>query len=300
MDDVLSSDRLKKRIESLSSGISELTLVTAYIKLSAVKWLASLLQDDVKLNIVARLNPQDIISGASDIDAIEIALDKGWSCFRLPELHAKLYLINNKKLFVGSANFTARGLLLYGTGNLEATIEVDASIDHIDFINTILSKSVCISFENLIEIKRQIEKFRSSKQESDLYWDEDVPNLVKMWSADFPWSTVHHLLHNDNHHDRELFGVKLSDDEIQLERKFKRSKAFLWLYSQLTQTENGELFFGRLSSILHDALLDDPSLYRKDVKILLINLLDYCKCHANDVIIIDRPGHSERVRLIDK
>lgn len=299
MDDILSSDRLKKRIESLSSGISELTLLTAYIKLSAIKWLVSLLRDDVKLNIVARLNPQDIISGASDIDAIELALSKGWSCFRLPELHAKLYLINNNKLFVGSANFTAHGFLLYGIGNLEATIEVDASISHIDFINTIISKSIRISLEKLVEIKRQIANFESSKQENDLYWDEDVPNLVEIWSADFPWSTAYHLFHDDNHHDRELFGVKLSDDEVQLERKFKKSKAFLWLHSQLIQTEDGELFFGRLSSILHNALLDDPSLYRKDVKILLSNLLDYSKCYATDVVIIDRPSYSERVRLID-
>lgn len=300
MNKLLSGDDLKERLESLSSDISELTLVTAYIKLSAVKWLVSFLRDDIKLNIVARLNPQDIISGASDIDAIELALSNGWSCFRLPELHAKLYLINNNKLFVGSANFTMRGLLLYGSGNLEAIVEIDVTSNHIDFINKIISKSTSISSEKLVEMRRQIENFVLSKKENDLYWNEDIPNLVEMWSADFPWSTSHHLFHHDNWHDRELLGVTLSDDEIQLERKFKKSKAFLWLFSQLTQAESGELFFGQLSSILHNALLDDPSLYRKDVKILLINLLDYSKCYANDVVMIDRPSYSERVKLIDK
>ena len=299
MDKLLSGDDLRARLESISSDISEFTLVTAYIKYNAVEWLASLLKKDVKINLVARLSPQDIVNGSSDIGAIEFALNEGWTCYRFPELHAKLYLINNKTLFVGSSNFTSRGLLLYGAGNLEATIEIDAMQSHIDFINKIISKSICLSPDNIIKMKEIIEK-STLIQETSFYWDEDFDSLIEIWSSDFPWLSAECLLNTDNIHDRDLFGVNSSDDEMAIRIKFKKSKSFLWLQSQLAQADNTIVFFGRISSILHNTLQDDPSLYRKDVKSLLTNLLSYCNYYANDIVIIDRPNHSQRIRLVDK
>lgn len=300
MDRLLSGNDLKVRIESLSSEVSELTLVTAYIKRNAVDWLASLLKSNTKVNIITRITPQDILSGASDIDAIEFAIKKNWACFRLSELHAKLYLINNKKLFVGSANFTSRGLLLYGSGNLEATIEVDVHQSHIDFIDKILSKSTPLYLKTIIEMKNYLQKCASSNQEPSYYWDDDLFSPKELWSSDLPWLSAQYLLDDKNFHDRDLFNIEFSDNEKKIREKFKKSRGFLWLCSQLNYCDNRVIFFGKLSSILHDALQDDPSLYRKDVKMLLSNLLSYCNCYASDLVVIDRPNYSERITLLEK
>jgi len=46
---------------------------------------------------------------------------------------------------------------------------------------------------------------------------------------------------------------------------------------------------------LHDAFIDDPRPYRKDVKQLLNNLLSWIKILDIEDIKIDRPNHSERI-----
>ena len=38
-----------------------------------------------------------------------------------------------------------------------------------------------------------------------------------------------------------------------------------------------KLYFGKLSSIIQNSLLDDPRPYRQDVKLLQINLVRYIK-----------------------
>ena len=66
---------------------------------------------------------------------------------------------------------------------------------------------------------------------------------------------------------------------------------------QTVKGHDGEIYFGELSSILHNTIVSDPKPYRKDVKLLLANLLSIVEELDMDELIIDRPSHSQRVRL---
>ena len=48
---------------------------------------------------------------------------------------------------------------------------------------------------------------------------------------------------------------------------------------------------------MHNALIIDPKLYRRDVKQMLANLLDLIEKLGMEEIIIDRPNHSQRIRV---
>ena len=68
---------------------------------------------------------------------------------------------------------------------------------------------------------------------------------------------------------------------------------------QLNKSENQEIYFGHLSSIIHDSLLDDPTPYRQNVKKLQVNLYSFLKYYKPNNIIIDIPKtRSERIKLV--
>ena len=57
------------------------------------------------------------------------------------------------------------------------------------------------------------------------------------------------------------------------------------------------MYFGQLTAELHDALVEDPKPYRKDVKTLLANLLAWAQTLRMEEVVIDKPSHSQRARL---
>ena len=54
------------------------------------------------------------------------------------------------------------------------------------------------------------------------------------------------------------------------------------------------MYFGQLTAELHDALVEDPKPYRKDVK----TLLAWAQALQMEEVVIDKPSHSQRVRLV--
>ena len=103
-------------------------------------------------------------------------------------------------------------------------------------------------------------------------------------------------------HDLELFGLlgyKHLNLEKDLKESFLQSKIFNWLIKRLQNEENKEIYFGRLSSIIHDCLVDDPKPYRQDVKLLQANLYSYIKYFQPTKVKYDQPNVSERIRLND-
>jgi len=102
-------------------------------------------------------------------------------------------------------------------------------------------------------------------------------------------------------HDLDLFGltnIKKDDLEKKLKESFLQSKIFNWLIRKLEVEDNKEIYFGRLSAIIHDGLVDDPKPYRQDVKLLQANLYSYVKYFKPNNILYDQPNVSERIKLI--
>ena len=67
---------------------------------------------------------------------------------------------------------------------------------------------------------------------------------------------------------------------------------------KIKKQENKEIYFGDLSSLIHNSLLDDPKPYRKEVKDLQANLYSFLKILDLEEIKIDQPNVSERIILI--
>ena len=297
---ILSSIEFQTRLSDSVTGSRKVEILSGYLTNPAVAWLSKLIPNSCKVSLVSSLTVADLISGASDLSAVEDAIVKGWSVFALPRLHAKVYLIDDSKVFVGSSNFTANGLKLYGTGNIEGTVELEATQSHLEFVLNILNQSVQVDLSTLKKMEAFLKCIDQVKMNNDQQdWPDDFFAKKKgLWVHDLFWYAPEDLFKADNSHDRELLSL-VGQSATEISNCFKRTKVYSWLLRNLESSKDAELYFGELSAKLHSALLDDPGPYRRNVKEYLSELLAYCSIYASDNIIVDRPNYSQRVRLLN-
>ena len=138
----------------------------------------------------------------------------------------------------------------------------------------------------------------------DVIKNKFVEKYNKLWVHNFPWANANELLALDNlsdnaNHDLELLGLNKDNFNSDLiKQNLLNSRVYNWLINQIKKQENEEIYFGNLSSIIHNSLLDDPTPYRKNVKELQANLYSYIKVFLKNEIDIDVPyKKSERLRL---
>jgi hypothetical protein len=303
---------------SLSAARTSLSLISAYMTTAGVEWVLERLNPAVSsCRAMARWDCGDLVSGSSDMGVYELLRDKGGRFFMLPDLHAKVALVDGLDLFVSSANITGAGLRLVPGGNREIGVRGAASPDDVAIIDAMFDEATEITPDLFDEIRGVVERLRrdAEPRARDRWPAELLKKLEKgprrLWVAELPWSSPGELRvaaeEGDDgggasmRHDLALFGIDLesypSSGVEALQSGFLNSRAWRWLIARLNETEGGELYFGRLTEILHNSLLDDPRPYRQDVKRLVANLLDWASDFGGAVVAVDRPNHSQRVRL---
>ena len=299
---------------ALENSTKSVIILSAYVKAIGVKWLKEKIgEKDIKCTIVARWDKGDLAQGSSDLECYSLAKENGWTFKVLKDLHAKVMLVDDDMLFVGSPNLTGRGMSLVPVANQEIGIKVQALEEDLKIINQLIDDAVLVNdaiIKELEEWKKNLPKIEKPKIPNfpQIVNDSFKEKFNKLWVNNFPWSNIQYLLENvdkkeDNIiHDLDLFGltnVSKKDLEKELNESFLQSKIFNWLIKKLEAEENKEIYFGRLSSIIHDGLVDDPKPYRQDVKLLQANLYDYIKYFKPVNIICDQPNFSERLSLKD-
>jgi HKD family nuclease len=292
---ILSSDDLRVQLQDEFNNANEIILLSAYLTEEAVDWLLNDLSKSSNVTLVGRFLPSDFACGASAIKAVSKALNNGCKVACLPDLHAKIYVIDRQKMFVGSANFTSNGLKLHGQGNLEASIEAEVSEQNLEFVDKIVSNAVSINHAILADMEKYVEKNKNVLKSEKTYtkWPSNIlPRDLKIWVTNFPWLNLSEESREESaiKHDKYEFGDN--------QEMFFSSKAYNWLCSVLKEKESQEIYYGELSAKLHNDLIDDPKPYRKEVKMLLSNLLTYVEKYAGNEIEVDRPDHSQHIKLI--
>ncbi|MBT3511052.1 MAG: NgoFVII family restriction endonuclease [Nitrospina sp.] len=303
---ILSGNNLKERLSEVIPEANSLTVVSAYITKPAVEWLVHHTSSNCSTVLIGRFSPNDLSMGSSDTASIRLALSKGWTVKCLSVLHAKIYLCDRNAMFVGSANLTTNGLKIYGSGNLEACVEVSPIEDNIKFVKKINAEAQPITIEVLEKMEAFIDKNPTitNRVETSSIWPEDIlPREDSIWVYDFPWANLsepERTTEQSLKHDIEALGIVDSSNKTEAAIAFQGTKVFHWLLKKLKESDSRETYFGNLTAALHNDLNDDPTPYRRDVKNLLSNLLSYCQKYTQELIVIDRPSHSQRIKLISE
>ena len=95
------------RLLATTSGV--VRIVSPYVTESSI--LGNVGDRDVRL--LTAVNKEDIVFGATSLDALQCLIDNGVECRSMPDdptLHAKVYIFGSESALVTSANFTRRAL----------------------------------------------------------------------------------------------------------------------------------------------------------------------------------------------
>ncbi len=250
--------------------------------------------------ILVRFRLSDLISGATDFKILEYCLSNGWKVFIRFDLHAKTYIVDNSRGIIGSANMTASGLELKNYGNYEMASFVKVEKDDIHKIESLFENSIKVTDEIIRIMRMQYEEAKENgKNVESSEWSDDIKNLAQpkvntLFSYDLPETDRT----NFSYGEKITFLDVVYDGNIEnIRNAFLSSNCYKWLINVL-QKNDGCLYFGELSQKLHDSIVSDPKPYRKDVKLLLSNFLSWIQKLDIVNVVVDRPNHSQRVRLI--
>lgn len=287
-------DSVKKELQHATSSVR---IITAYCKASSFMYLNKCINDDVTdKKLLIRFRMDDILKGSTDFEVIENGFNNGWDVYVRFDLHAKTYIVDNKRGIVGSANATNAGLSIGKNGNMEIATLVDIEPGDIEKIEKLYNDAIRMKPEILDSMRRQIETANNRKIQEVYRWDISIENLFKphidvLFSHELPETCV--LIEGEYIN----FMDEIYDGNIEkLKMAFRWSNAYLWLLMILKEND-GCMYFGALSEKLHNTLVSDPKPYRKDVKTMLSNLLYWIEQLNMEEIIIDKPNYSQRIRL---
>lgn len=283
--------------QELQLATSSVRIITAYCKEHTLRYLNECISSSVnEKKLLVRFRIDDVLKGSTDFGILDYAVDEGWKVYIRFDLHAKTYVVDNKRGLVGSANATNLGLNIGKSGNMEIATLVDVEPNDIEKINKLFDDAIFVNDEILAKLKEQMSSIERNECTIGHNWD---PSISKLFNPHIETLFSYELPEDFLLTDGEYFSFldeKYTGDKGKFRESLRWSNAYLWLLGML-KANGGCMFFGAISEQLHNTLISDPKPYRRDVKHMLANLLELIQKLEMDEIVIDRPNYSQRVRL---
>jgi hypothetical protein len=291
---------------ALSKARYKVRIYSAFIKRDGLEYLSKAVSDEVlDVEVVARWQKQDLLVGASDLDVYEFCQEQGWRFGVHPTIHAKLTIIDDQSAFLGSANVTSRGLNIQCAGNFEVgtALEVD-SLD-LDRVKKMESEVTWIDRELFDQIENDLKNCPATDIATDTHtrWSFELYKALgsavgDLWIMDLPFGFPSLIFEGTESalHDRAMFCIPLNATEMEIGEAFRQSEIYQYLLALLDESD--DINFGKLSFIIHSAVIDDPKPYRKAIKELVSNLYAWCDAHGSDVLIL-KHRHTRSMRRKD-
>jgi len=296
---ILSAEIIEIIEKELVSATQSVHIITAFCKENAFEFINNFTNHEIQdKKILVRFRLSDIVSGVTDFNIYNVCKTNGWKLYINLDLHAKTYLFDKKRCILGSANLTNKGFSLEGQGNEELSGIFDLDIEDVCKVEALFRNSILMTDEMFNRMATDLASVSVEKKSST--WGREILELCKMalntlFSYELPQKELPCDYLGCSIDFLELDST-WTYDEVKI--KFRHSKVYRWLCEKL-RGNGGEMFFGAISSELHNALISDPKPYRKDVKEYLINLLRWIEYFDYADIIIDRPNYSQRVKLVE-
>jgi len=306
---------LNPQIEEFIQQSSSLFIFVPYIKLNS---LTNLLENNLSCKtIVVRWEPKDLIVGASDPEVYELCKQKGIQLFRNSRLHLKAFVDEYKKCLLGSANISSRALNNPETKkyNYElATILDNLSFEDRLYFSIILNESMLITDSIYDQIMAQLpSKRKEFPNESDFNIEINTPDKNFLISS-LPMSSsvktltriyiekkgIHEEELNCAMHDLALYNIPLDLQENDFIKRLTESflaHPFIKAFILMLQLKGGEIYFGEAKAWIHENCADVPTPRQWEITENLQILYKWFVELGDGSLVVDRPNHSERLRI---
>lgn len=300
MTQLLDTTEFRLGVESaVSRATASVTILSAYLKHQALDHLMSLVPEGVEVRVASRFRPNDLISGASDIDAAKLLIEKGAKFGISPRLHGKVFLIDDQDMYIGSSNLTGSGFGLAGTGNEEFGTHCHAGQADVKKLDVFLRQNVVWLDAVAIEtMECELDRIKSTQQlgieTEEAFWSFEKANkreLEGIWFRELPPCTpsqASQYLSTEGEFSNEFLagaGGKLNSLE-GLQQLFFSSVAYQWLVQKLEYASSDSVRFGELTALLHASLFDDPAPYRSSIKRVIADLFTWVELIPDELMLI--------------
>ena len=144
-------------VEVLHSAREELLIVAPFIKECEAKWVCDELArrgagNDCRLKVLTDIRSDSVLGGSLDLEALEIFDQRRGSTqvVSLPRLHAKVYVADDRRALVSSANLTPSGLdfnFEYGVSLEESALvrQIKGDLEAYAQLGSVLSRAELVS-----------------------------------------------------------------------------------------------------------------------------------------------------------
>lgn len=278
---------------------TELLVISAFVKVEALRKIDFVLKDkSILKKLLVRFRKEDIQYGSTDLELYRYCKENGWDLYINLDLHSKIFVFDKSQYVIGSANVTLSGLGIAKNSNIETVCKGFVTQEEYSKIIMFFENSSLLTQKlyNLME-EQIIDSHEQRKNDS---WNSEILNLtfkppLQLWVSEMIFSSSPYDM---NSTDRALLNMTLDESAniLIVKSKFISSKCYRWLIASF----DSEIYFGELSYKLHNAIIDNPSPYRKDIKILLKNMLNWISELEIEEIKIDRPNYSQRLKKYQK
>lgn len=299
---LLSTHEVKQKIiDEVSHASDNLQIISAFCKLQAIKFIDENISRPIKSKkLMVRFLLSDILNGATDFELYDYCKANGWQMYVRFDLHAKTYIFDRKRCILGSANLTSKGLGLSLHGNYE--LSSFATVDDSDLkkIDTLFDNAILMTDELYAEMKSDYGIAQNHQAPFKTFkWNTSIeqkfnPKFDLLFTYDFPSTPAPNFSDVNTF---EFLEIGYIPSQEELKQAFRWSKAYLWLQNYISSCPEKASYFGGVTEALHDTFVNDPKPYRKEVKDLLANLLGWIQALNMEDIAIDRPNHSQRIKL---
>jgi hypothetical protein len=290
--------------------VGPVLLCSAYMRSEAIGPLLSRFPTAASGKVLVRWRFEDLIRGSSDLRVYDLCRQYGLKLYMRKQFHGKAYALPPMGIGMGSANATLSGFGLHSKANDEVCNLVPISSKNLALIEDLFAGATLIDDPLFALLAKACTELNTVGQVDD--WPDEILQYMAiepvpmrllvdecLWS-DGTWAVKAQTpATEDERHDQLLLGIRPGASPAEVRSALDRSPPIRWLRAQLGSVEPAELYFGNLSHRLHSALLDDPGPRRSEVKTLLEQLLSWIEFTESPSILIDRPQHSQRVKLTE-
>ena len=294
---ILTTDEARQKCEKMIQAMPVGRIFTAFFTMPAATWI--LQNSPVELQLVVRGRASDFLCGAADLNAIHSMMNAGHSVFFNLNLHAKVYHFGDE-ILLGSSNLTTNGLnLMQQGGNIELNSVLPASPNNVRLLDRILHSSFEVDEAVFKKLKTFITDVKEQHTNATVDWPEDTFQEkvdIHLWVSELPHFQFNESVSEDYYVWGEIARLAKGGNPSAARTMLKQTLIYKWLLPIVVESGSYGISFGKLSSLLHDALSDDPTPRRREIKDLQQNLYSFLES-LDDAIEVFRPNVSQILRM---
>lgn len=266
--------------------------------------------------IISRWDPNEILNGASDIEVYQICKEYGIDFYINKRVHLKATIRERELVFHSSANLTSRGLNITSSNNhnheLSTILKIQGLKDLVHF-EKIVQESIFVTDEVYQLMSDFLTKVDYQVNEIDPF--PIFEEMKKFYISQLPTSSDLEVLYgiysnrkgdyseieiNCAVHDLAIYKIAehlgYNNFKKELGDSFFKHPFIIGLMNELNS--EGFIYFGRVKEWLQDNCEDVPVPKRRELTEVTKILYHWVEILGEGMYEVDRPKHSQRIRIL--